>query len=135
MSAFRHVLRIALAGAFAASGLVGCATVEDQALMFKETQRRYTQLMRFADFERAGKFVAPDERSAFRERAAALGDVRFTEYEIREIENLGDTATAQVMYIGYRDSDPIVMTFVEEQEWSREDGAWIVRPVLSERTP
>jgi hypothetical protein len=135
MSVFRHVLRISIAAALAAGGALGCATVEDQALMFKETQKRYTHLIRFTDFERAGRFVAPDDRVAFRERTAALGDVRFTEFEISEIENLGDTATARVTYTGYRYSNPVIATFVEEQEWSRENGAWIVRPVLSEHTP
>lgn len=129
------LLRPIVAGVAMLGGLAlsGCATVEDQALMFKETQRRYTQLMRFADYERAQRFVAPDERSAFRERTAALGDLHFTDYEVREIENLGETGTAHVEYVGYRASDPIVVTYVEMQAWERAGGAWVVRPSIAER--
>lgn len=133
MSPFRPMLRAFVLASIAGFGALGCATVSDPALMFQETQRRYTQLMRFTDYERAGRFVAPDERSAFRERTAALGDLRFTDYEVREIENLGDTATAEVQYVGYRASAPIVVTYVEEQHWERSGGAWIVRPTIEER--
>ena len=124
----------ALVAGLGAFALLGCASVyTDQALMFKETQRRYTHLVRFADWERAERFVAPDERSAFRERAALLGDLRFSEFEIREVENLGETASAHVEYTGFRDSDPVVVTFFESQQWEQLDGAWVVRPSFSER--
>jgi hypothetical protein len=113
----------------------GCAPMVDQALMFKETQRRYTNLMRFADFERAIRFVAPDERTAFRERTSSLGEIRFSDYEVRELENLGETATAQVQYSAFRDSNPVLITFVEEQHWEQLDGVWVVRPSFTEHVP
>lgn len=134
MAAIRRLWTLALVS-IVGLGALGCATVADPALMFQETQRRYTHLMRFTDYERAGRFVAPDERVAFRERTASLGDLRFTDFEIHEIENLGDTATATVAYVGYRASDPIVVTFVEEQSWERLDGAWVVRSMIEERHP
>jgi len=124
----RVVSIVALLGAF---GGLGCATVADRALMFQETQRRYTQLMRYTDFGRAGHFVAPDARSEFREATSALGDLHFTDYEIRDIQDLGSTATAEVQYVGYRASDPVVVTYVEKQEWERDGGVWVVRPHMS----
>jgi hypothetical protein len=135
MTSFRPLLGIATAALLAGFGLFGCASVSDSALMFKETQRRYTNLMRFTEFAKAGRFVAPDERAAFRDRTAALGNLRFTDYEVREIENLGETATAEVAYIGYRASDPIVVTYIEKQQWERNGGVWLVRPHIAERTP
>ena len=135
MVRFRHTHVVAIAALLAGFGALGCANVSDPALMFRETQRRYTQLMRFTDYEKAGRFVAPDDRSAFRDRTAALGDLRFTDYEVREVENLGDTGTAHVEYIGYRASDPVVMTYVEDQQWERDGGAWVVRSKISVRTP
>lgn len=134
MSPIRRLLRTLALVSIAGLGALGCANVSDPALMFQETQRRYTHLMRFTDYERAGRFVAPDERSSFRERTAALGDLRFTDFEVREIENLGETATAEVQYVGYRASAPVVVTFVEQQSWERLDGAWVVRSTIAERT-
>jgi hypothetical protein len=124
----RVVSIVALLGAF---GVLGCATISDPALMFKETQRQYTQLMRFTEFAKAGHFVAPDARSEFRDATTALGDLRFSDYEVRDIQDLGNTATAEVKYIGYRTSDPVVVTYVETQEWERDGGVWLVRPHMS----
>lgn len=135
MTPFRPMLGIVVGALLVGLGSLHCATVSDPALMFQETQRRYTQYIRFTDYEKAGRYVAEDERSAFRDRTAALGDLRFTDYEVREVENLGDTATAKVEYIGYRSSDPIVMTYVETQQWERSAGVWLVRPQIAVRTP
>lgn len=135
MTPFRPMLGMVIVALLAGLGSLGCASVSDHALMFHETQRRYTQLMRFTDYEKAGRYVALDDRSAFRDRTSALGDLRFTDYEVREIEDLGDTATATVAYIGYRASDPIVVTYVETQQWERSAGVWLVRSQIAERTP
>jgi hypothetical protein len=132
MTPFRPMIAAALLVAF---GALGCASVSDQALMFEVTQHRYTQLMRFTDYDKAGKYVAPDARSAFRDRTESLGDLHFTDYVVRDIENLGTTAKAEVQYVGYRASDPVVVTYVETQEWELANGVWLVRPQLSVRTP
>ena len=125
MTSFRAVI---VGASLVAFGALGCAPAVDQALMFKETQRRYTQLIRFTDYERAGRFVAPDVRSEFRDQTRALGDLHFTDYELRDVQNSGSTAIAEVAYVGYRSSDPVVVTYVEHQEWENDGGTWLVRP-------
>lgn len=136
MARFGPTLAVVVSVLLGSSTLLACAHIaEDQALMFEVSQRRYTQLIRFTDYERAGRYVAPDDRVGFRARTEALGDLRFTDYEVREVENLGNTATAQVAYIGYRASDPIVVTYVEDQEWENDGGAWVVRSHIEEHTP
>jgi hypothetical protein len=133
MTPFRPMIAAALLVAF---GALGCASVvSDQALMFEVTQHRYTQLMRFTDYEKAGRYVAPDALSEFRDRTHALGDLHFTDYEVREIENLGDTATAEVQYIGYRASNPVIETYIEKQSWELAGGVWLVRSQLDMPTP
>lgn len=132
MSRLRHALCIA----FGATALTtGCATVSDKKVVFQDTQRRYTQLMRFTDFEKAGRYVVPEDRSYFRERTGALGDLRFSDYEISDVQATGNSGTARVEYIGYRASSPIIVTYVEEQEWQFVSGAWQVRSILEEVRP
>jgi hypothetical protein len=121
----------ALAVLAAASALLaGCATLTDNVATFHDTQRRYTQLMRFSDYDHAGLYVAPDAREKFLDRTEKLGDLRFSDYEIREIDGNGTTAHAKVEYFGYRASSPIVVTYVEDQRWERQGTSWIVHPSL-----
>lgn len=132
MSRLRHAFVFALATSALATG---CASVSDKMVVFQDTQRRYTQLVRFTDYEKAGRYVVPEDRRAYRERTGALGDLRFSDYDIEDVQADGDSATARVQYVGYRSSSPIVVTYVEEQEWRFESGTWQVRSVIEERTP
>lgn len=115
--------------------MTSCAGMGDRTVVFHDTQRRYTRLMRFTDYEKAGRFVAPDSRQQFRDRTAALGNLRFTDYQLQEVEATGDTAIARVEYVGYRANQPVVVTYVEEQQWELMGGSWVVRPIIEERTP
>jgi hypothetical protein len=115
--------------------LASCATVAEQEVVFHDTQRRYTKLVRFTDWERAGRFVAPDARAQYRADTLSLGDLRFSDYEIQDVQTDGDTATAFVAYTGWRASSPVVVTYVEEQKWEISEGAWVVRPKIAERAP
>jgi hypothetical protein len=130
MSRFRHSLVLVLSAAGLASA--GCASMSDKMTVFQDTQRRYTQLMRFTDYEKAGRYVVPEERRSFRERTGALGDLRFSDYDIEDVQTSGDSATARVAYMGYRASSPIMVTYVEEQVWEFESGTWQVRSVLEQ---
>jgi hypothetical protein len=112
----------------------GCAGMSDRGVMFRDTQRRYTQLMRFTEFDKAGHFVVPEERDSFRATTKALGDLRFSDYQVQDVETAGDTGTARVSYTGYRVSSPIVVTFVEEQQWERTGDSWQVRSTIEEHT-
>jgi hypothetical protein len=131
---FRSAALLALSSAVAFAAL-GCATFTDQGAMFKETQRRYTNLMRFTDFDKARAFVAVDVKDDFRKTTEALRDIRFTDYAIEEIETDGKTGTVTVEYSGYRASSPIVVTLQEEQLWELAGNTWIVRPTLEENAP
>ena len=131
---FRRLAMLVLGGA-AAIGSVGCASIADQNTMFHETQKRYTRLMRFTDFDRARSFVAADAQVAFRDRTVALRDIHFTDYSIQQIENDKTSATVLVEYPGYRSSSPTVISFSEEQRWELAENAWTVRPSLQEHAP
>jgi hypothetical protein len=126
---------VSIAALVAAFGVFGCASlgdaVSDPALMFHETQREYTNLMRFTDFAKAAHYVAPDARSDFHQQTTALGDLHFTDYEVRDMHDVGKTTTVEVAYVGYRASDPVVVTYVETQEWERDGGVWLVRPHIA----
>ena len=128
---FRSAALIVLSLTVALAAL-GCATLTDQGAMFKESQRRYTRLMRFTDFDKARAFVAVDAKADFRKTTTALRDIRFTDYEIEEIETDGKTGTVVVAYSGYRASSPTVVTLSEEQHWELNGNSWIVRPTLQE---
>lgn len=133
MTFVRPLIATALLTVFAIA--TGCAGMGDRAVVFRDTQRRYTQLMRYTDFDKAGRYVMPEERQSFRARTTALGDLRFSDYEVQEVETDGDNATARVSYIGYRQSSPIVVTFVEEQHWELTGSNWQVRSTIEEHTP
>jgi hypothetical protein len=128
---FRSAASIVLSGSIAVAAL-GCATFTDQGAMFKESQRRYTSLMRYTDFDSARAFVAPDSKADFKRTTVALRDIRFTDYEIQEIETNGKVGTVTVQYSGYRASSPTVVTLSEEQHWELAGNAWVVRPTLAE---
>jgi hypothetical protein len=130
----RRVAMLVLGGAVAACSW-GCASMADQNTMFHETQKRYTRLMRFTDFDRARGFVAADARDAFHDRTVALSDIHFTDYAVQEIDNDKTSATVTVEYTGYRSSSPVVITFSEEQLWELADNTWTVRPTLEEHAP
>lgn len=115
-------------------GTLGCATLTDQRVMFKDTQRRYTRLMRFTDFDKARAFVAVDAKDEFRETTEALGNIRITDYEIEEFESDGKVGTATVQYSGFRPTSPTVVTLSEEQRWELVGNTWTVRPTLAENT-
>ena len=132
-----QIRRVAFVVVAAGSALLlsACASIVDQGTMFHETQRRYTRLMRFTDFDKARAFVAPDAREAFRQRTLALRDIRFSDYEIEDVQSGPTTATVTVEYTGYRKSSPIVVTFSEQQQWELANNEWTVRPTLEEHTP
>jgi hypothetical protein len=104
-----------------------------------DAQKRYTRFMRWAEFARASEYVDPAEREAFLARTAELGDVRFTDYELRsqEVGPLLREATIEVTYWAYRLSTAAETSFEERQHWYREESGnvWRVRTLLQERSP
>jgi hypothetical protein len=119
----------ALCSALALAALMGCANGEfrpgdpfDRKLSFSESQRQYTVLVRFAEFQKAKAFVFEDEREKFMTDIAAFKEARFTDYESEEVDLDEEkrTATVRVTYKAYLPSNPYEIEIVEIQEWSRE---------------
>lgn len=122
----------ALAGACAAGGLDPFA--EDHAL--EASHKHYTRLVRWAEFDRAGEYVAPELRDAYRARTAGFAHVRFTDYEVRafEVDPHGQEATVRVTYSAYSLATATTVALEERQHWYRETetNRWRVRPVFEE---
>lgn len=104
--------------------------------MFDQSQRSYTQFVRWGDFDRASEFVEPEHRAEFLAETAGFGNVRISEYEIRKLEFSDGmrTATVDVTYQAYDISTLLVRSFDETQEWSRNrmTNVWLLRPRLEQ---
>jgi len=120
-----------------ASGALACATTQEvRQGDFAEIQRHYTKLVRWAQFDRARQFVAPDALADFEAQAETLRNVHFTDYAIRGVTfaDDGKTVTAHVTYYAYLRTALVHFAFDEEQEWSRSDGrSWRVRSSFAQR--
>lgn len=135
MSRSRRVRRPARLAALLALALAplaaGCASLGGESeFVFEYSQKKYTQYIRWSQFDRAEKFVAPESSAAFQQLKASLRDVRFTDYAIRGIEmgEKGDSATVQVTYYAYLRTQPVAVAFDEEQAWAKGEGrAWFVQ--------
>ncbi len=100
----------------------------------EEAQRKYTDLVRWGDLDRAELFVEPEERPAFQQAARELTNLRITDHEIGEIEYGEDIAFVTVTYKGYAISHLVEHTSLERQEWVRVAGlknVWHVKPQLA----
>ena len=117
-------------------GLSGCSSMISDPLdrrgQFEETQEAFTQYVRWGRFEEASRFVDPEMREQFMSCAPEFSDLRFSDYEITEID-MGEglkSASVQVRYTGYRLSMPVEKTVSLTEEWTRDEatGAWTVKP-------
>ncbi len=100
----------------------------------KRSHRRYTQLVRWGQIEKAIQFVEPEQRDEFLAVAEAFGDVRVTDYEVRdfELDEGSRSATIRVTYSAYLPWSPVEKQFHEIQRWNRKSGSvWRVRPELA----
>ena len=135
-SAARICLPLALTGVLLLPPLAGCTTAGHQRTVLRETQKLYTQHMRWSDYEKAALFVAPEEREAFLERTDQLGHLRIIDYRVRlmDIEDEVLSATALVSYSAYRRASPVAITIRERQQWLREEGTgkWHVKSSFEE---
>ena len=98
-------------------------------------QRRYTELIRWGEFQRAADFVDPEVLDEFETHASAFANIRITDYEIGRIalDQEKKSATVGVTYHGYRDGLFIEKPLHETQTWVRESGnRWQVRPELTQ---
>ena len=72
-----------------ALGSLGCAFGEfrphdpmQREYSLEEMQKRYTDLVRFGNFARAARFIAPEQRKVFLDSMPHEDDLRFLDYEI-----------------------------------------------------
>jgi hypothetical protein len=96
---------------------------------FDDTQRQYTNYLRWGQIEKASGIVDPALREAFLKQASAFEGLRITDYERGEVAYLGNRATVTVTYAGYALDTFIERKIREDQQWYREDGSarWRVR--------
>lgn len=116
----------------------GCAAFGDpmgREWALEGAQLRYTQHVRWGDFDAASAFVDPDAREAFLGQAPAFDGIRITEYDIGRIEYEGnrEAATVRVIYHGYSLATAQEWRIEEEQRWVRpgRDNTWWVKPKLA----
>lgn len=104
---------------------------------FDDTQLRFNRLVRWGQWEKASEMVAAEDRDAFLAVGKALGDVRFTDWDVAVLE-MGDgleKAYLEVRIEGYRPANLMHHEVRMAQEWERLEGVsspWVVRPRLDE---
>jgi hypothetical protein len=96
---------------------------------FNDTQRQYTQYLRWGEIEKASAFVDPALRESFLEQAPAFETMRITDFALGEVEYEGDSAKVTVTYAGYSLDSFVERKIREEQAWYREGSSnrWRVR--------
>ena len=127
---------LALAWVLVLAPATGCVSFTDplgRQDALAETQRRYTDLVRWGDLEGAGRFVDPELREEFEQLAGGFEKLRITDHEIGEIEHGERTAHVTVIYKGYSIAHLVEHTSRERQEWIRSGvkNVWHVRPQLA----
>ena len=114
------------------------ATIHDfkgKRTALDESQRRYTELVRWGEIEMASVFVDPELLDEYLQYAEVFEGIRFTDFEsgALQFEEGEDKASVIVVYHAYSLSTLIEKKIREHQEWYREDGMsnnWRVRPNL-----
>ncbi len=125
---------------FALIGTLGCASSlfgdsgKESAL--EDAQRKYTELVRWGEIDRASFYVDPSMANDYRDAAKRFEDLHFTNFESGALQfgEGSNTATVHVVYHVYSTKTLVEKTIRERQEWYREASAadgWRVRPNLA----
>lgn len=101
----------------------------------EESQRKYTELVRWGEIEGASAYVDPAILTAFLDTAELFQGIRFTDFESGPLQfgDRSETATVTVVYHAYSTRTLVEKRLREHQEWYREaraDNNWRVRPNL-----
>jgi hypothetical protein len=129
----RALTALSLLALVAVAGCVSPTDPMGRRYALEESQRRYTNLLRWGDIEKAADFVDPALRQDFLDRAAEFEGIRITDFEIGSMHyDAHDSARVTVTYHGYSVGTFLEHPIREHQEWFREDGssAWWVRPEI-----
>ncbi|MBW2493394.1 MAG: hypothetical protein JRE43_01485 [Deltaproteobacteria bacterium] len=130
----RYALVTALGIALLAA--LGCAhSIRKQEDALEDSQRKYTELVRWGEIERASAYVDPEMSEAFIDAAAHFKDIRFTDFESGplQFDEKSESATVSVVYHAYSTRTLVEKRFVEHQQWYRDadaENVWRVRPNL-----
>ena len=122
--------------ALAACLALGCTTVNDALAhrdQLEQAQKRYTELIRWRDAERAARFVRPERRAAFLEAAKALELIEISDFKLGEFQYGADDRSAEidVTYRGYMLNQLVERKVHVTQKWRREEGQdWLIDPDL-----
>ena len=115
---------------------LGCAnSIRKKESALEDSQRKYTELVRWGEIESASTYVDPEMSEAFIDAAAHFKDIRFTNFESGPLRfgEESETATVSVVYHAYSTRTLVEKRFVEHQLWYREvdsENIWRVRPNL-----
>ena len=115
---------------------LGCAnSIRMKESALEDSQRKYTELVRWGEIESASAYVDPEMSAAFIDAAAHFKDIRFTNFESGPLQfgEESETATVSVVYHAYSTRTLVEKRFVEHQLWYREvdsENVWRVRPNL-----
>jgi hypothetical protein len=134
-------MRLAMTTALAVAtfAVLGCSSTfsnpSGKKNALEESQRRYTELVRWGEIERASAFVDPELLDDFLDQAVEIQRIRFTDFESGppRFSDGNDTASVTVIYHAYSLSTLVEKQIREKQEWYR-DGAlnmWMVRPEIA----
>jgi hypothetical protein len=137
---FRNRLVLILALGFGAVSSTACSFGEIyitdpllREVALTEQQKRYSSLIRWSAFNKAAKYVQPEEREEFMRVAPPLKDFRFTDYDSEPVDlDESGECTVQVVYYGYRTDWPFEVEVHETQHWKRNDftNQWHVSPTF-----
>ena len=118
---------------------LGCAATladpDGRENSLEEIQRKYTQLIRWGEIERASVFVDPEKREGFLSYTDAFESIRITDFDTGELsfDVESETATVEVTYHAYSLITMLEKKIRASQEWYREEGlenTWRVQPEL-----
>jgi len=126
------LLALALSGLSTACFSFGDPLARGEAL--EESQRRYTEMIRWGDIDKAVRYVDPEHQESFLALAENFELIRITDYEIGELDIDPDTlarAEVDVTYHAYVLNEFVERRVSDHQVWYRLAGNdWRVRPEL-----
>ncbi|MBW2242977.1 MAG: hypothetical protein JRH01_13415 [Deltaproteobacteria bacterium] len=113
--------------------LGGCAIdlkdpYNDRARL-RETQKEFTQYMRWGLIDKAAQFVVDEQRAEFETLAPSLTELRLTDHETLSVESIDENhARVLVRFQGYTMSSPIERTINIKQDWTFDETTrvWMV---------
>jgi hypothetical protein len=116
----------------------GCSAFGDpmgRERALEGAQLRYTQHVRWGEFDAASEFVDPSVRESFLAQAPSFDGIRITDYDIGRIDYEGNrqAATVHVIYHAYSLATAQEHRIEEQQRWFRpgKDNTWWVQPKLA----